>query len=155
MSSPYSDLAVDAAAVELRTILYELEGEALIAFDASGHNDLGGVRGSIHSTEVTRSGDLLSGSFGADAAHAIVVHEGRGANKKRPPIEPIRRWAMRKLGVPEERSRGVAFVIARKIGRDGTTGTPFLRRPFQTMQPTIAPRIQGAVARALNARVPG
>lgn len=38
----------------------------------------------------------------------------------RPPINPLKEWAQRKLGVSEENSLGVAFAIATKIANEGT-----------------------------------
>ena len=39
---------------------------------------------------------------------------------KMPPIEPIEKWVIGKLNVPEDEARGVAFAIAKKIAEKGT-----------------------------------
>jgi len=49
----------------------------------------------------------------------VVLASGRKPGKF-PPIEPIRGWVRRKLNVDESEVDGVAFVIARKIAREGT-----------------------------------
>lgn len=40
---------------------------------------------------------------------------------KRPPIEPLKRWAMAKFGYDEKRALGVAFAVANKIAKEGTS----------------------------------
>jgi len=38
----------------------------------------------------------------------------------RPPIEPLTRWAIVKLGLDERQARGAAFAISNKIAKEGT-----------------------------------
>ena len=49
----------------------------------------------------------------------IVLVTGRKPGKF-PPIDVIDRWVQRKLGIPASESKSVAFLIARKIAREGT-----------------------------------
>lgn len=49
----------------------------------------------------------------------VVLASGRKPGKF-PPAQPIRDWVRRKLNVEESEVDGVAFVIARKIAREGT-----------------------------------
>ena len=49
----------------------------------------------------------------------VVLASGRKPGKF-PPMQPIRDWVRRKLNVEESEVDGVAFVIARKIAREGT-----------------------------------
>ena len=51
-----------------------------------------------------------------------VVERGRRPGKMPPtdPMESLELWVIRKLGINPPASRGVAFVIARKIAKDGT-----------------------------------
>lgn len=51
--------------------------------------------------------------------YAGVIEYGRRRGAKAPPLEPIARWAQRKLGLPYKRARGIAFVIARRISQRG------------------------------------
>lgn len=95
---------------------------------------------------VDDEGDAVEGEYGSMSGHARWVHEGREPGK-RPPIEPIRRWAERKLNIPESASAGVAFVIARKIGERGTKGTPFLMQPLEQSFPQLVEKVAGAGAR--------
>lgn len=46
---------------------------------------------------------------------------GRRPSEKLPPIAPLQKWAQAKLGVSPDQSRGVAFAIAKKIQKEGTT----------------------------------
>lgn len=55
-----------------------------------------------------------------DAPHAGVLEYGRRAGKKMPPLAPLVLWCRRKMGLSEEEAKRAAFVIARKIAKDGT-----------------------------------
>ena len=74
-------------------------------------------------------------ALGIEMPHyAQFVNDGRRAGSKQPPIEVIKNWAKEK-GIPQfkddkgkyisESSR--AFLIARKIGRDGIKPIPFFK----------------------------
>ena len=53
------------------------------------------------------------------APYAGVIEWGRRKGARRPPIEPLVRWAQRKLGLSEKEARGVAFAIATAIKKRG------------------------------------
>lgn len=53
-------------------------------------------------------------------ARVLFLEFGR-ASGKFPPVDLIQGWVERKLGVSSDESKGVAFVIARKIANEGTT----------------------------------
>ena len=40
---------------------------------------------------------------------------------RRPPIDPLQRWAQAKFGVGEKEARGIAFAVSKKIADEGTT----------------------------------
>lgn len=46
--------------------------------------------------------------------------QGR-APGRRPPIDPLQRWAQAKFGVDEKEAKGIAFAVAHKIAESGTT----------------------------------
>lgn len=71
--------------------------------------------------EVRGDGLALTGVVAASQAYAPVVELGRRKGSF-PPLGPIQLWVRRKLNVPEERVRGVAFLIARKISKRGFPG---------------------------------
>lgn len=60
------------------------------------------------------------------APYAAVIEYGRTPGSKPPPVEPIARWAQRRLRLPYEQARGIAFAIARSIGRRGLKGRKIL-----------------------------
>lgn len=66
---------------------------------------------------------LLSMRYGLLVSNRMpysgVIEYGRRRGAKAPPTEPIARWAQRKLGLPYPKAKGIAFVIARKIGERG------------------------------------
>jgi len=80
-------------------------------------------------------------SFGADPSLGIypqVVETGRGANKKPPPTKSIMEWMKVKnirvrnktggfVAANESQKRGVAFLIARSIGKKGIPGLFYYR----------------------------
>lgn len=59
---------------------------------------------------------------GNKAPYAGVVEYGRRKGSKRPPREPIARWAQRKFGIPYPEAKRAAFAIARAISRNGIQG---------------------------------
>lgn len=64
------------------------------------------------------------------AAYAGVMALGRRPGRRWPPIGPLQAWVMTKLGVSAEKSRGVAFAVARNIGLFGI-GVTRGRRNFK------------------------
>ena len=66
----------------------------------------------------TQTGVLV----GNKAPYAGVVEYGRRKGSKRPPREPIARWAQRKFGIPYPEAKRVAFAISRAIARNGIQG---------------------------------
>lgn len=67
------------------------------------------------STRVTK----LTGIVSTDQVYAKSIEYGRKPGK-RPPSDPIEKWARLKLG-----KSGMGFVIAKKIGQRGTKAQPF------------------------------
>lgn len=52
-------------------------------------------------------------------ARVLFLEFGRSPGSM-PPVNVIQGWVERKLGVSSDESRGVAFAIAKKIGKEGT-----------------------------------
>lgn len=82
-------------------------------FDVLGLNDTGGASAAL-SSKVVGNKLQIEGLL-----RTVVLASGRKPGKF-PPIQPIRDWVRRKLNVEESEIDGVAFVIARKIAREGT-----------------------------------
>lgn len=51
--------------------------------------------------------------------YAGVIEYGRRAGSRMPPVEPIARWAQRRLGLPYKEAKQAAFAIRRSIKRRG------------------------------------
>ena len=70
--------------------------------------------------EVTVLGDKVKGMLGTPAKYAEPVEYGTRPHF--PPIEPIKYWVEKKLGLEGAEAASVAFLIARKISKEGTEG---------------------------------
>ena len=68
-----------------------------------------------------REGETLVGEVGPSARYGVVVERGRRPKRRWPPRAALRGWA-RRHGIPER----ALFLIARKIGQQGTPARPFL-----------------------------
>ena len=67
------------------------------------------------------------------ASYATDVEYGRMAGTM-PPIDSLTKWVERKLRVPKNESRSVAFAIAKSIKERGIEQTPFLRNALEQTQ---------------------
>lgn len=113
----------------------------------SGH-----LRGSIitelRGQPIQRSVEIFSSVF-----YAPIREVGRRFGR-RPPTEALVLWVVRKLGVRDARAaRGVAFVIARKIGARGYTGAFMFRKAAIQLAPIVqerAPALAARIARVLG-----
>jgi len=92
-----------------RKIVEDLKSE----FDKKRLNDTGGAKDSL-SYRVEGNKIIIEG-----LARVLFLEFGRRPGKF-PPIDVIQAWVERKLNVEPDKSRGVAFVIARKIAEQGT-----------------------------------
>ena len=90
------------------------------------------LRQSIASEVKSLPGSIVGrvGSTMRGEVYPIVMETGRRFGRKAPPSSALERWVRIRLGVPERRVKGVAFVIARKIGRRGIVGRFFLRKAW-------------------------
>ena len=75
--------------------------------------DTGIGRGSVF-TEIRGTAVDLRGRAASAQAHMVVLEMGRRPGSKQPPLAPIRRWLER-----HGMDGGLAFVVARNIGRRG------------------------------------
>jgi hypothetical protein len=103
---------------------------------------------------------VSSGAVIANTAdHAVFVEAGRQPGK-RPPIKPLIDWIeakgldkklARKTGAKgPARTRALAFVIARKIGREGVRGRWILRRSMPEIEAEALRQIHAALSRAIQ-----
>jgi hypothetical protein len=91
----------------------------------------------------------LVGSVGSPQPYAPVMEEGRRPGAKMPPVDAIKIWVVRKLGVPPEEADGVAFVIARSIARKGIEGRHMFKEGLEVSEPHINRLFDEAIARSV------
>lgn len=78
----------------------------------------------------------FTGEVFSDVIHAEPVDLGRGAGNA-PPFEALIRWVEVVMGIVRKRSRSVAFLVARKIGRKGFKGKHFFRAAAQVAEKNL------------------
>lgn len=92
------------------------------------------LRGSIltemHGTPAQRTQEVFSSLI-----YAPVQELGRTPNRRRPPAGALLVWVQRKLGVDAAHAHSVAFLVARKIGREGTDGYRYFEQAFEKAAP--------------------
>ena len=98
---------------------------AYIAKDRSAS----GAAGQSLTVKVSEQPNKITGSL-VGAHYWYYIENGRKPGK-RPPIALIEKWIDdRRLSLDGISKRSLAFLIARKIGREGTKGTPILESVF-------------------------
>lgn len=136
-----------------------IEGEKIMA--ASKQEAPVGVDGVLRASGYVeppkRDGGVTSvelGYGGAAKGYAVYVHEGVGPAVGKPPFMPpskaLEPWVKKKLGVPAEEVKTVAFLVARSIGSKGLKPTKFLERPFMAATKGMAGRIAARIRRRLE-----
>jgi hypothetical protein len=79
--------------------------------------DTGATKGSYKFDMKGSNLTSIQGRVYSDMISAGVLEEGRRAGMRPPPVKVIQEWARRKLGISD---MGIAFAIARAIGREGS-----------------------------------
>jgi hypothetical protein len=87
---------------------------------------------------VSGVGADVTGKVGStiNEPYPAVMEFGRQPGRM-PPPEALERWVHLKLGVPADKAPGVAFQVARSIGRKGIKGRFFMRRAFERSKAAI------------------
>ena len=106
--------------------------------------------------EITR-GDFTYTIYVKMKDYWYFVENGRKAGKM-PPIDNILRWIRVKPVLPRPNAKGklptpqqLAFLIARKIGEEGTEGTQDLRKATDTIWDTFEDRLYEAIDEDVDA----
>ena len=106
--------------------------------------------------EITR-GDFTYTIYVKMKDYWYFVENGRKAGKM-PPIDNILRWIRVKPVLPRPNAKGklptpqqLAFLIARKIGEEGTQGTQDLRKATDTIWDTFEDRLYEAIDEDVDA----
>lgn len=66
-----------------------------------------------------------------------------------PPIDALRDWAEKKLGIDPTESRSVAFAIAHKIAKRGTQGAKMAERSLSAQSEQVIAIIEAALPRII------
>lgn len=96
--------------------------------------------GAVDTGFMLRSGNVnrvfLEKEIVYSAPYAISVEYGREPGSM-PPVEPIKKWLMRKFHMKEKEAENTAWAIAKKIKKSGTRARPFLRDAVRTFSAEI------------------
>lgn len=98
----------------------------------------GTLRGATAAKVTTSGGSPVSieGRVFNPTAYGMPVELGRRPGKQ-PPSSALELWVRRKLDIPENRVKSVAFLVARKIGRKGTTAVEMFKKAFEEGRSTV------------------
>ncbi len=94
----------------------------------------------------------VAGTVGSSLNYALPVE--LGTKPHFPPVEPLRDWVEKKLGVDPSRSGQVAFLIARKIAKRGTKGARYAGRALDENADQVNQIVAAALPRIV-ARLQG
>lgn len=89
-----------------------------------------GLAGSIFAEVHDIRGRPVLARWGTPLSYGEVVEKGRRPGRAMPPVDPLGLWVHRKLGVPADEARSVAFAIAISIARKGTKGKQMFARAW-------------------------
>jgi hypothetical protein len=108
--------------------LEQKKNEVRTAYEAKGRS-ASGEAGKSLTVNVSEQPNKIVGSITGSHYWYYIEHGRRPG--KRPPIESIEKWIDdRRLSLDGITKQSLAFLIARKIGREGTKGTPILESVF-------------------------
>ena len=92
--------------------------------------------GAVDTGHMLRSGNVnrkfLEKEIVYSAPYAVSVEYGREPGSM-PPVQPIKKWLMRKFHMREKEAENTAWAIAKKIQKSGTRARPFLRDAVNTV----------------------
>ena len=153
MSIEYTtDFIVDTEIKQLQQQIIDIvDDELLKAVEDLQRNSPVGVTQELkNSWEISgasiQQGEVIC-SITNTASNALNRLEGRKPGRQ-PPSSALEEWVSKKLGVSGKRLKSVAFLVARKIGREGTQSS---KRNFKQFDPvTGQPVKNSAIDRALT-----
>jgi hypothetical protein len=88
-----------------------------------------------------------------DTPYAAIIEFGRRWGR-RPPIEPLAQWAMRKLGLTAKEARSAAFAIANSMAKKGIPGKHVIQNSRAKLERDFKTEIKRACKAALLAQSP-
>lgn len=115
--------------------------------DRTPTSGAGTLRDGIGALPVSFLGDVVTGGVGTSVAYALPVETG--SKPHMPPIEPLRDWVARKLGIKGEEAEAFARKIAWKIKKHGTKGVHMFAEGFAAVEAQIREELAAAAGRAM------
>lgn len=158
--SPRTVSAAHSAAMHTSLGLIEREIKEITPVGASGGG--GGLSDSIEARPVQVTSDKVLGVVGTDMLYAEAVELGTAAHEI--PVKEIEgsltNWVHAKLGVPSARATSVAYAVANRIAKVGTSsqarkvvgtkGWRMFERGFEATRPQVERIFQSAAERILR-----
>lgn len=94
------------------------------------------LRSSEHNVETVVEPFGVEGLVGSPLNYAQPVD--LGTRPHFPPVAALMDWVKLKLGITDEKeARSVAFLVARKISKEGTKGAEMFGQAFAAMEPQV------------------
>lgn len=132
------DAEVSSALQELGALAQRMIVQATPrGISAGGGGLAGSITSELRGVPARREQVVSSSMF-----YAPIVELGRRPGNRWPPLAPIELWVRRKLHVPADRAAEVAFLVARKIGEEGTSGAHMFEFSFRQLRPIAERRFQ-------------
>lgn len=146
---PRADERLIRQEVEKELARIGMEAERHVLDYLSKHNiDFEGDLAKSVYSEVQLEMQVMRMTFGANAKHAIFVHDGTKPHWA--PIAPLRRWVVKKLGYKFPQAEQVARKVQLKIARRGTKAKPFAETTMRLIRRTAPMKIESAIARGVR-----
>jgi hypothetical protein len=139
--APQVTISTMLGAMTEATLLLEREAKELMPA-ASGM-----TRASIASDAFTTPVGVIGITASNQPAAAFVE---LGTRPHMPPIAPIQRWVQDRLGLTGAEGKRVAWLVARKIARQGTKPQKIFERTLAANEGQIVRIFEGAVQRLAN-----
>lgn len=124
----------------------------------NGPYDRGRLRQSIHTVD-ERRGDSVSATVAANVKYAEAAHEGQKSGHF-PPVSVLQAWVRRRVrqgrmaltgrGTQKQQIRSAAYLIGRKIEREGTEGVPFFDRVYDENHRQESERVERDIVRLIG-----
>ena len=110
--------------------------------------NVGKLRDSIGHSIISQFPNLI-GQVGTPLVYGIVMEEGRKPGARMPPVDAIKLWVVRKLGIPADEAEGVAWAVAKSIAKKGIEGKHMFKEGLEVSEPHINTLFDNAIARSV------
>ncbi len=87
--------------------------------------------------QVVTYGNVTTTRVASNQASAAVAERGRRRGAKMPPVRALIPWVKKRWGLEGKEARRAAYVLARKIAREGIPARPVLKPALRNSRPAI------------------